>query len=315
MSEIKTIAVLGAGIMGHGIAQVCAYPNDVKVFCFDPFAQVLETAKKKIEENLKLVIDTGLVQNIKADDVLNRIVFTSNLQDCKDVDIAFEAASERFEVKEKLYKELSLLLRADCIITSNTSSIPIIKLAKLVKNPERVVGAHFFQPAHLLPLVEIIQQELTDIKVVEKTIRFIEKIGKIPAHVKKDVPGGCANRMQYALAREAMSMVQNGIVSAADLDKIVVSSFAPRLVFTGPIEQRDLNGIDTHMAACEHVYAFLENTTEPLTIMREKMQTGNIGLKTGKGFYDWTGKNPLDVYNKKNQEMIAILKFLKNFKF
>lgn len=314
MSAIKTVAVLGAGIMGHGIAQVCAYPEDVKVISFDPAPQALQNAKQKIIANLQLVIDKGLVQGIDAAEALNRISFTSNLADCKDADIVFEAASERLEVKESLYKELSVLLRTDCIITSNTSSIPIIKLAQMVINPERVVGAHFFQPAHLLPLVEVIQQELTDIKVVEKTMAFIAKIGKVPAHVQKDVPGGCANRMQYALAREAMSMVQNGIVSAASLDKIVVSSFAPRLVFTGPVEQRDLNGIDTHMAACEHVYAFLENTTEPLQIMRDKMETGNIGLKTGQGFYDWTGKNPLDVYNKKNEEMIDILKFLKERK-
>lgn len=312
--NIRTVAVLGAGIMGHGIAQVCAYPDDIRVICFDPFPEVLEQAKKKIAENLGLVIKTGLVEGIEAQQVIDRITFTDNLADCKEADIVFEAASERFEVKEKLYSELSTLLSPNCIITSNTSSIPIIKLAKLVNNPERVIGAHFFQPAHLLPLVEVIQQELTDLKVVEQTIKFIEKIGKVPAHVQKDVPGGCANRMQYALAREAMSMVQNGIVSAADLDKIVVSSFAPRLVFTGPIEQRDLNGIDTHMAACEHVYAFLENTTEPLPIMRKKMEVGDIGLKTGKGFYDWTGKNPLDVYKKKNEEMIAVLKFLKDCK-
>lgn len=314
MKPIRTVAIVGAGIMGHGIAQVCAYPSDVRVICYDPFEQALANAKKKISENLNLVIEKCLVSGITREEVENRITYTSNLRDCKDADIVFEAASERFDVKEKLYKDLAATVSADCIITSNTSSIPIIKLANLVNNPERVVGAHFFQPAHLLPLVEVIQQELTSMETVEQTIAFIEKIGKVPAHVKKDVPGGCANRMQYALAREAMSMVQNGIVSAADLDKIVVSSFAPRLVFTGPVEQRDLNGIDTHMAACEHVYAYLENTTEPLQIMRDKMSAGNIGLKTGRGFYDWTGKNPLEVYNKKNEEMIAILKFLKAYR-
>lgn len=310
MNSIHRVAIVGAGTMGNGIAQVCAQSGK-SVVLVDPYYDALELAREKIEKNVELLIANGMLAEGIGMEVLRGIEFTQKMEVAADAEIVIEAIPEQFHLKQKLFAKLSDICSQDCIFASNTSGTPITQIAGMATHPERVLGTHFFQPAHLIPLVEIIQTEYTDETVIEKTVDFITSIGKTPARVKRDIPGFVANRLQHALAREAMSLVQKGIVSSEDLDTIVKESFALRMIFTGPIQQRDMNGLDTHIFVNEYLYPDLEDTKEPLAIIKNKVAADELGVKTGKGFYDWAGQSPVEVYNTKNQELVSLLKFLK----
>ncbi len=309
---MKKVAIIGAGIMGNGIAQSCTQNKDLKILVIDPFESALELFTKKISENIDSFLAKGLITEESKTTLLSRIELTTDYSKISDADIVFEVIPEKFELKKQLFEQLSKLCRSDCIFASNTSGIPITNLAQTASHPERVVGTHFFQPAHLIPLVEVIQTKFTAIKTIEKTMSFLSSIGKTPAHIKKDVPGFVANRLQHALSREAMYLVQEKVVSVEDLDKIFLGSVAPRLVFTGPLQQRDMNGLDTHLAINEYLYKDLNNCTEPLEIIKQKVASGDYGVKSGRGFYDWSGQSAVEIYSEKNNELIELFKFLKS---
>lgn len=309
MKSIKCVAVIGAGTMGHGIAQIFAQAGK-RVVLVEAYPEVLKTAKTKMQQSIEMLLANGFLKTGSLEEILSRVEFAAKTAAAKDADMVIEAIPEKVSLKEILFKELTTICRPDCIFASNTSGIPITNLAGFVQHPERVIGTHFFMPAQLVPLVEIVQTEKTSAEVIETTVELMKSIGKLPVRVKKDVPGFIGNRLQQALAREAMSLVQKGIAAAEDIDTVVKSSLAIRMIFTGPMEQRDLNGLDTHMFVNEYLYPELEDAKVPLEIIRSKVAAGELGLKTGKGFCDWSGTTPQEVTNRKNQELIDVLKFL-----
>lgn len=308
--NMDKIVVIGAGIMGHGIAQVCAQGGR-QVTLVDVSSEVLESARQKIRQSLRLLADNGLAPAGHEDEVLARINFNPNLaMAVKGADIVIEAIPEKISLKEKLFAQLEAACDPTTIFASNTSGIPINKLAALTRRPERFIGTHFYMPAHLIPLVEVIQGDATAEEVIASTMELMTMIGKQPVRVRKDVPGFIGNRLQHALAREAMSLAEKGVATPEDIDTVVKTSLAVRLVFTGPLEQRDFNGLDTHMAIAEYLYPDLESAKEPLAILSDKVAAGQLGLKTGKGFYDWSNQSAAAVVNTKNQQLINLLKFL-----
>ena len=167
-------------------------------------------------------------------------------------------------------------------------------------------------PAHLIPLVEVICGKETSEETVEIVMNVLAAAQKKPVRVSIDLPGFIGNRLQHALAREAMSLVQKGVATPEGVDEVVKSSLAVRLLFTGPIEQRDFNGLDTHLSIASYLYEDLEDTHVPLKILSDKVAEGKLGFKTGEGFYDWRDKNKTEVSARKNQNLIDVLKFLKN---
>ena len=177
--------------------------------------------------------------------------------------------------------------------------------------PERVIGTHFYNPAQLIPLVEVITTDTTSPVTRDLMMEFLAEAGKKPVHVAKDIPGFIGNRLQTAITREAISLVQKGVATSEDIDAVVKHSIALRMLFSGPLEQRDLNGLDTHIAITETLYPDLEDAKEPLPILREMVTNRDLGLKTGKGFYDWTGKDMAAVTKHKSQQLVNLLKFLK----
>ena len=296
--------------MGHGIAQVCAQGGK-QVTLIDVSPEALENARQKIHQGLRLVVDSGLAAAGCEADILGRIRFSADLADgVKDADIVIEAIPEKIGLKEKLFAQLEAACDPGTIFASNTSGIPINKLAALTRRPERFIGTHFYMPAHLVPLVEVIQGDATTEEVIENTMELMTAIGKQPVRVRRDVPGFIGNRLQHALAREAMSLVEKGVATPEDIDTVVKTSLAVRLVFTGPLEQRDFNGLDTHMSIAEYLYPDLEDAKRPLAILRDKVAAGQLGLKTGSGFYDWSKQSGTTVTATKNQQLIDLLKFL-----
>jgi 3-hydroxybutyryl-CoA dehydrogenase len=252
----------------------------------------------------------------RADSIMQYLSFTTQLDEAVcSADLVFEVIPEKAELKKPLFQQLDHLCQPNVVVASNTSAIPIHQLAEFSRHPERVIGTHFYNPAQLIPLVEVITAECTSPTALRLVMEFLTAAGKKPIHVRKDIPGFIGNRLQSALAREAMSLLRKGVATAEDIDTVVKHSLALRMLFSGPLEQRDLNGLDTHLAVTQTLYPDLEDAKEPLGILREKVAKGELGLKTGKGFYDWSAQDAADVTKRKSRQLVNLLKFLKTNSF
>lgn len=306
------ILVVGSGIMGNGIAQVFAQAGHT-VFLNDLNMELLQKAKKNIADQLVIMSKNNLVEEKTVPSVLDNIRLCEILSECAPyADVVIEAIPEKIELKQRLFARLEELCSEKTIFATNTSGISINALAEGVTRKSKLIGTHFFMPAHLIPLVEVICGSTTSDETVETVMNVLAAAGKKPVKVAIDLPGFIGNRLQHALAREAMSLVEKGVATPEAVDEVVKSSLAIRLLFTGPLEQRDFNGLDTHLSVASYLYEDLENTTAPLNILSTKVAAGKLGLKTGEGFYEWPHQVKEEVLTRKNQELIDILKFLKD---
>jgi 3-hydroxybutyryl-CoA dehydrogenase len=274
------IAVVGAGLMGHGIAQVFALSgHDVAIH--DPAPESLASVKARIAANLR---DLG-------DDVtaVERVTPNASLAETvRDADFVVEAALEDLPLKQKLFGEIEAAARPGAILASNTSVIPITAIMQGLRDRSRALGTHWWNPPYLVPLVEVIGTEWTAPAVIEQTMALHLSVGKTPVHVKKDVPGFVGNRLQHALWREAISLVENGICDAETVDTVIKASFGRRLAVLGPIENADLVGTDLTLAIHKTVLPHIERSTAPSPYLEELVAGGKLGMKSGEGFRTWT---------------------------
>lgn len=274
------ITVIGAGLMGHGIAQVFALAgHDVTIY--DSFANTLATAKDRILANLKFLgDDEAAVHRVTLEPDLGAAV--------RDADYVVEAVLEDLALKQKLFAEIEDLARPDAILASNTSVIPITSIMQNLKRRERALGTHWWNPPYLVPLVEVIETEWTSAETLAFAMKLHADVGKKPAHVKKDVPGFIGNRLQHALWREAISLVENGICDADTVDAVVKASFGRRLAVLGPLENADMVGTDLTLAIHNNVLPAIEHRPGPSPYLEQLVQSGKLGFKSGEGFRTWT---------------------------
>ncbi|MBN9050707.1 MAG: 3-hydroxyacyl-CoA dehydrogenase family protein [Rhizobiales bacterium] len=279
MSKAR-IAVVGAGLMGHGIAQVFALAGHA-VTITDTFKPALDAAKDRVLANLK---DLGEDQA-----ALDRITPVADLADAvRDADYVVEAVLEDLDLKQSLFAEIEQHVRPDTILASNTSVIPITAIMQGLKQRERALGTHFWNPPFLVPLVEVIETEWTSPDVVAWTMALHRDAGKTPAHVKKDVPGFIGNRLQHALWREAIALVENGICDAETVDAVVKASFGRRLAVLGPLENADLVGTDLTLAIHKTVLPAIDSRPAASPYLEKLVNDGKLGFKSGEGFRAWT---------------------------
>lgn len=204
------------------------------------------------------------------------------------VDLVLECIPERLDIKQVLFAELERRARPDTLLTSNSSSFPITAIAANLASASRMLGLHFFMPAHLVPLVEVILGKASNPAHAERLATFMRGCGMVPVIVKKDLPGFLANRLQHALAREAFAMIDDGVATSEDVDNAVRFGFGFRFLAAGPVLQRDHAGLEVHTAAAATMYPTLSNATIPATVLRDKVRAGKLGMKTGEGFFRWT---------------------------
>lgn len=307
------ILIVGSGIMGNSIGQLFAQAGN-KVTINDLNDDLLKVAIENIKRQLQLLAENDLITDGEVLKTIENIRLEANLEAAvKECDLVIEAIPERLDLKRALFQKLENICSENTIFATNTSGISINKLAEFVKRKDKLIGMHFFMPAHLIPLVEVTCGKETSEKTADFVMRIVSCAGKKPVKVAFDLPGFIANRLQHALAREAMSLLQKGVASAEDIDEVVKSSLAIRLIFTGPLEQRDFNGLDTHLNIASYLYEELEDTHKPLKILADKVSEGKLGIKTGEGFYNWRDKDRLEVNAKKNQCLIDVIKFLKKY--
>jgi len=283
----ERIAVIGAGLMGHGIAQIFAAAGH-KVALHDPDARILTSAKDRIA-----AIFTLLEQDPVA---IANVGYQSDFAVAvADADFVFEAGPEKLEVKRAIFKTLSDQTKPTAILCTNTSAIPIGQIGAEVADKSRVVGTHYWNPPHLVPLVEVVQAKDTSLATIEKTIALLRAVGKSPVHVRRDIPGFIGNRLQHALKREAIALVANGVCDAETLDTVVKEGFGARMAVLGPLEQSDLVGVNLTLDIHKTLIPDLDRTPGPHPLLVEKVAKGELGMATGRGFRDWTPQQAAEV--------------------
>ena len=284
MPTIETIAVIGAGTMGHGIAQVAAGAG-FRVLLFDVDRESLARGVSAIERNLAKGIQLAKLTEDDRDRTLQHIHGTTNLEECAAVDLIIEAAPEKLELKQNILRQVEAASDHSFIFASNTSSLSISEIAAPAKRPEAVVGMHFFNPVHIMRLVEIVVGKKTSDETVQTVTSVGRKMRKEPI-VVKDVPGFASSRLGVALGLEAMRMVEQGVASARDIDTAMELGYNHPM---GPLKLTDLVGLDVRLNIAEYLHRELGSETfRPPEVLRRLVSEGKLGKKTGQGFYDWS---------------------------
>ncbi|HGY2300963.1 TPA: 3-hydroxyacyl-CoA dehydrogenase family protein [Pseudomonas putida] len=283
MHKILQACVIGAGLMGHGIAQVFAQAGH-KVSLYDPDAATLDLAPQRVAHNLDQmgIASAPILANIG--------LFTDLREAVSNADIVIEAVPERLELKQKLFADIAGFAPPHTVLASNTSVIPITAIGEMLGSEARarLVGTHWWNPPHLVPLVEVVRTEHTSLSVFESTFELLQSLGKSPVKVNRDVAGFIGNRLQHAMWREAISLVSQGVCDAETIDTVVKQSFGMRLPYLGPMENADLVGLQLTMLVHQVIFPDLCNDQTPNPLLETLLANGHEGMRSGEGLRSWT---------------------------
>lgn len=306
MKEIKKILICGGGMMGKGIAQVFSVKKDLNITIYDKYPIDIYGG---LRANMAPFKEKGIITEEEIEERLSRINFTQTLdcEDVKNIDMVIECILEVMEMKQELFAELEKLVSKDTIFCTNTSVMSPTEISAKLDHKERLVGTHFWNPAFLIPLVEVVKSDYSDEEVAQQVCDIMAAVGKKPVLCKKDVPGFIANRMQHALWREAIYIVEQGIADAKTVDDAVKYSFGLRLPQLAPLENADMVGTDLTYNIHNYVLKSLCDSHEPSPLLEKLYKNGDIGFKTGKGFQKWTSE---EVENSKKELNAYLMKML-----
>ena len=288
--DVTNICVIGAGLMGHGIAQVFA-SKKYNVHVLDVKAELLSKAIENIRSNLSIMTRKGVGLESEIETVISRIKTTTSIDEATlGAQLVVEAVPENLALKQKVFQDLDRLCPPKTILATNTSVISPTEIAAKAHHRERIVGTHFWNPPYMIPLVEVVKGKETSEEVVETTYHVLKNAGKHPVKVMKDVPGFIGNRLQHALWREAISIVENGIADPAAVDDVIKKGFGIRLPVLGPLETADMVGLDMTLAIHDYIFKYIDASPDASPLLREKVEKGELGFKTGQGFQTWTAE-------------------------
>ncbi len=283
MPEIRTIAVIGAGIMGRGIAHVSAL-GGYRTILEDILPASLRRAETEIRTNLDKAVELGKVQRDEAEAAISRIEFASNLeQAARDADMVIEAVPEEFESKEEIFRLLDRFCRPNTVLASNTSSLSITEIAAITERPDKIVGMHFFNPVHKMKLIEIIRGKKTDDETLAAAVAVGQRMGKETV-VINEAPGFITSRINAMIGNEAFYMLEAGIASASDIDKALKLGLNHPM---GPFEMVDLVGLDTRLSILKYLHSTLGEKFRPCPLMEKYVEEGRLGRKVGRGVYEY----------------------------
>lgn len=308
VNEIKRICNLGCGTMGFGTAiDFARHGYDVNMFGRKDAS--IERAMGNIRATLAIMKANGLLNDEEEVALLQRIHGVTTIEEAaRDADFVIESVAEDMAVKQQVYRELEGYLPADVIFATDSSGFSPTKVSSVLAHPERFVVAHFWNPPHLMPLVEVVPGEKTSQETVEITWQLMEKIGKKPAALLKEAPGFVGNRLQFALLREALHCVQDGIATAETVDFICKYGIGRRLGVTGPLETADLGGLDVFYNISAYLNADLADDKDGSPVLKQCVDAGRLGAKSGTGLYPWTPEELGDIERRREEVLIEWLK-------
>lgn len=305
---MNRIAIIGSGVMGHGIGQLYAQ-HGANVTMYDISDDAINNAKQMIDDSLDAMVRKEIISEEDKAFTIANLSYTTELADaCKDMDMVVEVVPEVTKLKHEVYRKIEAIVGVDTVIASNTSAIPLKELIEDATHPERFIITHYFAPAQIIPLVEIIKYDITRQDLVDNVEKFLEDCGKSPIILKKEVPGFIANRMQMALMREAFWLYENGIATAEDIDTVIKDSLGFRYVYLGPLEGQDIAGIGTTYNVAKKLFPVLDNTTSPHEFLQSMIDKNTVGLRSLKGFYDYTEVSAREKIKVRNDHFLDVFK-------
>lgn len=310
MKDIKKIAICGGGMMGSAIAQILASLDGVTVTVYDKYPVDVEG---KIRNNMKLLVEKGVNTEDDVNKIVSKVTFTQNIEDVASAQLIVEAVLEDMKMKQDLFVQLEGIVADDCIFCTNTSVMSPTEIYSKCTHKERALGTHFWNPGYLIPLVEVVKTKDTTDEVAQTVMDILTKAGKKPVLCKKDVPGFIANRMQHALWREAISIVENGIADAKTVDDAVKYSFGLRLPYLPPLENSDMVGTQLTYNIHSYVNQDLEDRHDASPLLKEMIDEGKLGFRAEtkdgykEGFMKYTEEEIADINNGLNEYLIKML--------
>lgn len=303
-------AVVGAGLMGTGIAVVLATGIE-RVGVTSRTQESLDRSRQRAERYARDLAAHGLLP-LAPEAVLGRLQYTTSLEQAvAGAGLVEESINEDAAAKTALYARLDELLPPPVVLSSNTSALPIAEFAGRVRHPERVIISHFVQPAHIVPVLDVVRGAQTSDETVETTLALWRGLGRLPLLMQRDEPGFLINRLQHALVREAVRMLAEGVATAEDIDAAVQYGLAPRFITAGPLKQRDVNGLAMHIKVATRLWPELDTgngAAVALGHLRQIVEGGGLGLENGRGFYDWSGRSAEDVRHTLDDQLMELTK-------
>jgi 3-hydroxybutyryl-CoA dehydrogenase len=312
---IRNITVLGAGTMGHGIAETFAM-NGYSVKLYETSEKIRSAVKGTIAAELDFLAENDLIEKSDIDNILNRITLFDDLKESVgDADYVIEAVPEILELKQKIFKELDGYCKKETIFASNTSSLALNEMMKFLseERKKRIMVCHWYNPPHIMPISELSFFGNMPEEIYEEVEELYNKAGKQTVKVLKDIPGLVANRIQQGVAREVFSLIEMGVASPSDIDKALKFGPAFRYATTGQLEVADMGGLDIWCTVGDNLLSVMDNRKEANPILREKVKEGKLGLKSGEGFFEYPAENVNELKNEFNKRLITQLKTSKNY--
>lgn len=287
LKDIKNISIIGAGIMGHGIGLTYALAG-YNVTLNARRETTLINAMRHIRNDLKTFADSSLIPQDTIKETLSRLTTTTDLKKAvKDADFVTETIVEEVEVKRKIFTDLDAFCPEHTIFASNTSSLVLQDFTSQCRRRDKILITHWFNPPHIVPVVEVVRGEETSDETMELVYALLKKVKKLPVKIFKEIPGFVVNRIQMGMVREVWSLWEQGVASPEDIDLAVKGSFGFRLAAIGPLETCDLAGLDLWYGIADRLFKIINDAHQPPEVLKKKVEAGELGLKSGKGFFDY----------------------------
>ncbi|CAK7048679.1 3-hydroxyacyl-CoA dehydrogenase family protein [uncultured Tissierella sp.] len=311
IEDIKKIGIAGAGTMGSGIAQIFARKG-YEVVITDIKEEFLKGSKRLVSIFNSSLIEEGLMAESEVENTVKNIKYSIDKKVFSDCDVIIEAIIEKMDIKQDFWKEVEEIAKSDAIFATNTSGLSITEISKKVKNRDRFIGMHFWNPPHIIPLVELIRGEGTSGGTVDILLKLVRKIDKEPVVVQKDAPGFIGNRIQFAVFREALNIVEEGIATFEDVDRAMKYGPGFRYPIIGPLETADLGGLDTFYYISSYLFNDLSDVKKPQEVLKKLMDNNELGVKSKKGFYDYSEGKDEEAIKRRDKMFFKMLKYIHN---